>query len=108
VIAMASVSGRMPAVGVVADNRNSGDVVTVYTQGSLYPPISGLCNFTAGQPVFVGRSGQITNASGSFSSGGFSSGDLGQLMGVAGQTWQPLLNVMPWARSGGPLTWFQN
>jgi hypothetical protein len=105
-VAMAAVSGRMPAVGIVADNVLSGIAVNVYTQG-IVQFTSGL--FTGigffGQPVWVGRSGHLCPVSGSFCSGGFASGDIGQKMGVAIalSSGAILVNVNTTVWSGGPL-----
>lgn len=83
-IAMASVSGRMPALGVVVDNVASGQSCTVYTAGP-FQFTSGMINVSGvfGQPVFVGRSGHISRTSGWFNSGGFVSGDQYQQVGYA-------------------------
>ncbi len=86
-VAMASVSGRMPAVGVVIDNVLSGIAANVYTQG-LIRTTSGLTDYSGflGRAVWVGRSGQIVTVSGSFNSGGLnlaSGGDFVQRAGVA-------------------------
>lgn len=77
--AMASISGRMPAVGIVLANYNSGDAVAFYRGGRVY---SSLFNFSgwANRPVYVGRSGQIS-ASGAPTS----SGDVQQIVGVVSQ-----------------------
>jgi hypothetical protein len=105
-IAMAAVSGRGPAVGVVVDNVLSGIQANVYTQG-IIAPTSGL--FTAitffGQPLWVGRSGHVVPISGSFCSGGWASGDYGQKMGIALpiSSGGILLNVNTTIWSGGPL-----
>jgi len=86
-IAMASVSGRMPAIGVVVDNVASGiSGVVVYTQGA-FQVTSGLANYSGylGKPVWVGPSGHVVTFSGSFNSGGFnaaSGGDFVQRFGV--------------------------
>jgi hypothetical protein len=83
-IAMASVSGRMPAVGVVFQNTLSGLPANVYTAGA-FQFTSGLVDFSGylGQSLFVGRSGQIVTTSGSFNSGGLLSGDVIQPIGYA-------------------------
>lgn len=83
-VAMAAVSGRMPAVGVVIDNALSGIPANIYTDGLIFFT-SGLFNGINhfGQPVWVGRSGQLSPISGSFDSGGYASGDIGQKLGVA-------------------------
>src|SRR5208282_1036996 len=76
-VAMASVSGRMPAIGVVVDNVASGIQANVYTAG-IFSVTSGLADYSGylGQTIYVGRSGQIVTTSGSFNSGGFASGDI--------------------------------
>ena len=81
-IAMASVSGRMPAVGIVVDNVTSGQQVAVYTEGS-FQLASGLGDYSGfiGSQLTVGRSGQIISLSGNF--GGLASGDLIQAIAVA-------------------------
>jgi hypothetical protein len=83
-IAMASVSGRMPAVGIVAENRASGDAAQVKSLAA-YQFASGLGEFTTaiGQPVYVGRSGQISPFALSWNSGGFLSGDVIQQVGAS-------------------------
>lgn len=85
-VAMASVSGRMPAFGVVVDNVASGAAATVYDLGS-WDVRSGMADYSGylGSLVYVGRSGQIVTASGSWNSGGFftASGDQIQSIGVA-------------------------
>lgn len=76
--AMASVSGRMPAIGVVTANLTSGAAATVYRLGKLYagPTIdfSGWTN----QPVYVGQSGHVV-ASGAPTN----SGDIQQILGTS-------------------------
>ena len=106
-IAMASVSGRMPAVGVVIDNVASGSAAAVYKLGTIQYT-SGL--FTGigffGQPVWVGRSGHVAPMSGSFGSGGYASGDIGQKLGVVVGgllSGTASLNVSLNTFSGGPL-----
>jgi hypothetical protein len=83
-VAMASQSGRMPAVGVVVDNVASGIQVNVYTAG-WFAPTSGLNQFSGyeGQQLYVGRSGQLVTVSGSWNSGGLLSGDQIQAIGFA-------------------------
>ena len=84
-IAMASVSGRMPAIGIVVDNVASGIQANVYAIGA-FQLSSGMNDFSGylGQPLVVGRSGQIVTYSGSWNSGGLMSGDILQLMGSVG------------------------
>ena len=104
VVAMASVSGRMPAIGIVSDGVLSGIPANVYTQGFIQHT-SGLADYSGylAKRLWVGRSGQITTLSGSWSSGGFASGDLGQPIGTAINSGAVLANVHPVEWSGGPL-----
>ena len=103
-VAMAAVSGRMPAVGIVIDNVLSGIQANVYT-GGLLQFGSGLADYSGytGKRAWIGRSGQVTTISGSFSSGGFASGDLGQVVGVITNSGAVLVNLDLTIRSGGPL-----
>ena len=82
-VAMASVSGRMPAIGIVVDGILSGIQANVFTQG-VFQVTSGMANYSGylGQPLYAGRSGQIVTTSGDFNSGGFASGDIYQRIGV--------------------------
>ena len=85
-VAMASVSGRMPAVGIVIDNVASGLQANIYSHGDVQLT-SGLADYSGflGRAVWVGRSGQIVSVSGSFNSGGLnlaSGGDFVQRAGV--------------------------
>ena len=108
-IAMASVSGRMPAVGVVVDNVLSGAVATV-ENGGYFQYLSGVGNAgmfpeysgNLSNRVWVGRSGHVVVMSGSYASGGWASGDLGQPLGIVFNSGGFLLNVAPIAFSGGP------
>lgn len=105
-VAMAAVSGRMPAVGLVVDNVQSGIQATIYTHGVVQftsGMFTGIGYF--GQGVWVGRSGQPCPISGSFCSGGFASGDEGQRLGVALALGSGalLLNLNTTVWSGGPL-----
>jgi hypothetical protein len=86
-IAMASISGRMPAIGVVVANVLSGIQVDVRQFGT-YAASSGMIELSGygSQLLYVGRSGQIVTASGSFNSGGLLSGDITQPIGIALQT----------------------
>lgn len=100
-IAMAAVSGRMPAVGVVTENVASGIACNVQIAG-YYQDNSGSLLFSGiGTRVHVGRSGQIAIMSGSWSSGGWLSGDLGQSIGIAVNSGGFLFNVIPNMYSGG-------
>lgn len=96
-IAMASLSGRMPAVGVVFDNVASGLETTVYAVGP-FQLSSGMADYSGwlGRTVFVGRSGQLVQWSGSFNSGGFSvasGADYVQRLGTILNSGAVLLNV---------------
>lgn len=75
--AMASVSGRMPAVGVAASNYLSGAAVTLYRAGRLF---STLYNFSGwpDMPLYVGASGDVV-ASGAPTL----SGNVQQIVGVS-------------------------
>src|ERR1700738_372254 len=55
--AMASVSGRMPAIGVVVANVVSGGTATVYRNGRLFSTAFNYSGW-ANQPVYVGRAGE--------------------------------------------------
>lgn len=81
-IAMAAISGRMPATGIVIDNTLSGGAANVYTVGQYQFP-SGMANFSGyvGHAIWVGNSGQIVVMSGSWASGGVFSGGLAQKIG---------------------------
>lgn len=83
-VAMAGVSGRMPAIGIVVDNVASGIQVDVWSV-ITYQNTSGMADYSGwvGGSVFVGRSGQVVTASGSWNSGGFiyTSGDVLQAIG---------------------------
>ncbi len=83
-VAMASVSGRMPAIGVVVDNVASGIQANVFSHG-VFQVTSGMANYSGrlGQTLYVGRSGNIVSMSGAFNSGGFLSGDIYQRIGTA-------------------------
>lgn len=101
-IAMASVSGRMPAVGIIIDNVLSGISANVYTQG-FFQFSSGLADYSGflGRRVFVGRSGQLVTVSGA--NGAWLSGDFGQAMGNVTGSGSVLVNVSQVVFSGGPL-----
>lgn len=94
VVAMASIPSRMPAVGVVLDNVASGIQANVFTLG-MFQLTSGMADYSGnlGQYLYVGRSGQIVTASGSFNSGGFSSGDIYQSIGMAVNSGMPMIDV---------------
>lgn len=104
-IAMASVSGRMPSIGIAVDNALSGLELNVYTYGRVPVSASGAYLFGSGQigsRLWVGRSGNIATVSGSWSSGGWASGDLGQLVGIIANSGNFLLNLENQILSGGP------
>jgi len=106
VVAMAAVSGRMPAVGVAFDNVLSGIQVNVYALGLMqYASLAFSGNFSGfiRQPIWVGRSGHLTQLSGSWASGGFLSGDIGQKLGFVHNSGAVLVNVNTTAWSGGPI-----
>lgn len=111
IIAMAAVSGRWPAIGIVKDNVLSGLGVNVYTDG-LILFTSGLGEFSGfiGLRLWLARSGAVTPISGGPNSGGYASGDVGQPLGVVARYTSgmasgsfALLNVHPVMWSGGPL-----
>ena len=96
-VAMAAVSGRMPAIGVVVDNVLSGIRANVYSHG-LIQFGSGLADYSGwlGYTAWVGRSGQIVQWSGSFNSGGLntaSGGDFVQRAGVIINSGAVLIDV---------------
>jgi hypothetical protein len=80
--AMAAVSGRMPAVGMVFDNVSSGQMAMVYTQGNYQNLASGTVS-SVGLPLWVGQSGGIVQTSGGMCSGGWASGNVIQQVGTA-------------------------
>lgn len=102
-IAMASVSGRMPAHAIAVNNVESGFPVNLVVRGHLQVATD-LANYSGytGGLAFVGRSGQVVSVSGSFASGGTLSGDFGQTVGVLVNSGGLLVN-MGWcvAYSGG-------
>ncbi len=96
-VAMASVSGRMPAIGVVVDNVLSGIRANVYSHG-LIQFTSGLSDYSCwlGYAAWVGRSGQVVQWSGAFNSGGLniaSGGDFVQRAGVIINSGAVLIDV---------------
>src|SRR3990167_10633216 len=98
-IAMASLSGRMPAIGIVVDNVASGSNANVYTQGS-FQFSSGMVDFSGwlGKTVWVGRSGHLVQWSGSFNSGGLniaSGQDFLQRLGTIINSGSCVANVQP-------------
>ena len=103
-VAMAAVSGRMPAIGIVIDNRLSGEAANVYTVGQ-YQFASGMANFSGylGKKIWVGRSGNVAVLSGTWSSGGYLSGDLGQGVGITFNSGNMIMSMDTVVWSGGPL-----
>lgn len=98
-MAMASVSGRMPAIGIVVENVASGINANVYTHGA-FQFSSGMTDFSGwlGKTVWVGRSGQVVQWSGGFNSGGFnvgSGGDFFQRLGTITGSGSIVANVQP-------------
>lgn len=97
-IAMAGISGRMPAIGVVVEGVLSGIQANVAQMGAIQLS-SGLANYSGslGFPLFVGRSGQIVTQSGSFNSGGLIafSGQVTQKIGTVFNSGGALLHVVP-------------
>ena len=93
-VAMASVSGRMPAVGVVIDNVASGIQANTFTLG-IFQLTSGMADYSGytGQLVYVGRSGQLVTSSGSFNSGGLLSGDIVQTVGTVMNSGSPVISM---------------
>lgn len=108
-IAMASVSGRMPAHGVSVQNVLSGRPLDLLVIGHVQIPITTSGNFSGytGSPAFVGRSGQIVSLSGSFNSGGHLSGDIGQQVGQVANSGGLLVNLATQTFSGGALGTYQ-
>ena len=99
-VAMASLSGRMPAIGVVIDNVLSGAVTQVFSHG-FFQAASGLADYSGmiGDTLWVGRSGHVVQWSGAFNSGGLSvttsGSDFIQRLGVIVNSGGGLLNVSP-------------
>ena len=83
-IAMPSVSGRMPAIGVAVNNALSGQFL-IYSQLGSIQATSGLLNFSGyvGKTIWIARSGQLAQMSGSWLSGGYTSRDVWQRAGIA-------------------------
>jgi hypothetical protein len=77
-------SGRLPAVGIALDNALSGQLLTYYMVGK-FQAASGMVDYSGniGRSLWVGTSGHIVTASGSWNSGGLASGGFAQRMGVA-------------------------
>lgn len=103
-IASASLSGLRPAFGIVVDNVASGIQANVYNGGFLQLA-SGMADFSGyvGRRAWLGRSGQIVATSGSFGSGGWASGDMGQCLGFIANTGAIVVQIATTLWSGGPL-----
>lgn len=105
-IAMAAVSGRMPATGVVFANALSGALVTVVRWGNVLGPVSaigsGLCiSGRMGRSLWVGASGQVVTISGGGPAigvgGGLNanSGAYGQFIGRSAASGGVLIDIVP-------------
>lgn len=81
-IAMAAVSGRMPAVGVLGENIASGQSATITQKGRSFSPNYNFSGF-GGQLIFVGASGTLD---GTTPGGPTFSGAIVQAVGVAANT----------------------
>ncbi len=100
---MAAVSGRMPAIGVVETNVLSGSPAIIHSLG-FHQMTSGMNDYSGymGKTLYVGRSGQIHQVSGSWGSGGWLSGDMGQILGLVINSGAVLYNIGLRMTSGGP------
>ena len=103
-VAKAAVSGRTPAVGVAIGNALSGLTVSWLQVGALQFA-SGMADFSGflGARVWLGRSGQVVAVSGSWGSGGWASGDIGQPLGIVANSGGVHFNIGLMVLSGGPL-----
>lgn len=111
-VAMAALSGRMPAVGYLPSSENvlSGIQCNI-RMGGMVAQTSGMGDFSGmiGRRVWVANSGQLCVLSGSWWSGGALSGSVAQNMGVivtnlSGMVASTIaLNISPFVYSGGPL-----
>ena len=108
-IAMPSVSGRMPAVGIVADNVASGISVIPQIIGLVQFPNGGsgqTVDFSGaiGSRIWVGPSGQLITSVGARwtgdGSGGWLSGSSMQPLGIVVNSGGVILNVIPMVYSG--------
>lgn len=104
IVAMASISGRWPAVGLATQNALSGQPVAWGQTGTIQYS-SGLADFSGliQRRVWLGRSGQVVTISGAWGSGGWLSGDVGQPLGTIINSGAIAYNVFPAIWSGGPL-----
>lgn len=102
-LAMAAVSGRMPAIGVVFENQFSGDICKVVSLGHVIPPTtamgSGVCiSGRIGKSLWVGASGQLVVLSGggpTIGVGPTNSGAYGQRMGMSAMSGTVLVQLNP-------------
>jgi len=103
-VAMASISGRQPAIGIALGNAFSGKQVPWAMLGAIQYS-SGMAFFSGwtGTRAWLGRSGQIVQLSGSWASGGWASGDMGQPIGQIVNSGGIVFHVSPIMWSGGPL-----
>lgn len=108
-IAMAAVSGRMPACGIVTDNVASGIRTNLRVAGFVQFPTAGsgqTADFSGqvGSRLWVGLSGQLLTASGAAwaggGSGGWLSGAFTQALGVVANSGGAVYNVTPHSWSG--------
>lgn len=114
-VAMPSISGRAPAVGIAISGALSGQATSFWTDGFFQIPLnSGSYNFSGaiGQPVYISRSGQIGVWSGGFLSGGLLSGDIPQRVGIVVNSGGIRLSVDPFTKDSvqsppGPM-WLQS
>ncbi len=108
-IAMASVSGRMPAIGVVFENVASGSLCKVIKYGNVMPPSnamgSGVCiSGRIGKSLWVGSSGQLVVLSGggpTIGVGATNSGAWGQRMGNSSTSGAVLIDIVPFMQYSG-------
>jgi len=103
VVAMCSISGRWPAIGVSTKNVLSGQV-PAWAQTGIVQFTSGMADYSGflNRRVYLGRSGQIVTISGSWASGGWLSGDAGQTLGLSANSAGIVVQVGMSLWSGGP------
>jgi hypothetical protein len=102
-MAMAAVSGRIPAIGVVFENNLSGSTCKVVTAGHVIPPStemgSGVCiSGRIGKSLWVGASGQVVVLSGggpTIGVGATNSGAWGQRIGTSALSGTVLIQMNP-------------
>lgn len=97
-LAQASISGRMPAVGVAPSGLTSGQGIIVYQRGVCTGSLASGARL--GEKVYVGRLGTIDVLSGGTLSGGFLSGDVIQPIGTVMSSGKYLYDVSPITSSG--------